>query len=116
MNDNPALLKNQDHACGREDAEASFNNTLKILGDFWTLRIIGALESGPMRFCEIERTLQNSNPVTLTNRLKKLEKFSYVARSAETVDRQSVSYALTTKGEKVLPVVASLRDLSVEPT
>lgn len=102
----------QTGVCDSIEAEAMLNDTLKVLGDFWTLRIIGALEAGPMRFCEIERKLQNSNPVTLTNRLKKLDEHGYITRHAEAVDKQSVSYELTARGQRVLPIVAALKDLS----
>ena len=100
--------------CNSTAAEDSFNNTLKVLGDFWVLRIIGALADSPKRFCELERTLKNSNPVTLTNRLKKLEEYAYVIRNVEGADKQSVSYRLTKKGLDVLPIVNSLKDFSSE--
>ena len=99
-------------SCNSTAAEDSFNNTLKVLGDFWVLRIIGALAGSPQRFCELERTLKNSNPVTLTNRLKKLEEHEYVERTAESTDKQSVSYALTNKGQAVLPIVESIKAFS----
>lgn len=107
---NPEVL--DDDTCNSTVAEDAFNNTLKVLGDFWVLRIIGALADHPQRFCELERTLKNSNPVTLTNRLKKLEEYNYVVRQAETNDKQSVSYALTPKGQAVLPIVESLKAFS----
>ena len=58
----------------------SCNASIKLLGDYWTLRIIDSLESGELRFCELQRQIDNLNPVTLTARLKKLE-------DAELIDR-----------------------------
>lgn len=112
MKTTPTDLKCSSNVQEDAQAEALFNDTLKILGDFWVLRIIGALASGPLRYCEIERTLKNSNPVTLTNRLKKLEDHHYINRMAEVTDKQSVSYQLTSSGEAVLPIVTALKQFS----
>lgn len=102
----------QDLVCESAETEATFNETLKVLGDFWVLRIISALENTPQRFCELERTLKNSNPVTLTKKLKKLEENGYLVRRSESTDRQSVNYLLTDKGRAVLPVVTEIKRLS----
>lgn len=86
--------------------------TLKLLGDFWTLRIIEALEPGTLRYCEIQRALENVNPVTLTNRLQKLEYAGLVARMEEVIDKISVSYNLTPRGREALPILAALGTFS----
>jgi len=88
--------------------DQSCTASIKLLGDFWTLRIIGALESGGLRFCELQRSVGNVNPVTLTDRLKKLEHAELVERSEETVDGCSVSYALTSLGREALPVISAI--------
>ncbi len=103
-----------DTGCDGAGAEEHFNETLRVLGDFWVLRVIGALETGPLRFCEIERILKNSNPVTLTNRLKKLEESHYISRITESLDKQSVSYELTQKGKASLPIIRALKNFSSE--
>lgn len=82
---------------------------LKILGDFWTLEIIQALRSDEKRFCLLERDIPNINPTTLTDRLKKLEKNSILKRKEETVDKLSVTYALTNKGKGILPVLKQIK-------
>ncbi len=81
---------------------------LRMLGDYWTLSVIQALQSGEKRFCEVERTLTGINPTTLTNRLKKLEKSLMIKRREETVDKLSVTYSLTEKGRAVLPVIREM--------
>lgn len=85
---------------------------LKLLGDFWTLRVVSALEAGEVRFCELQRLLDNVNPVTLTNRLKKLEEADLVRRTEESVDGCSVTYSLTRRGHQALPIVASINRFS----
>jgi DNA-binding HxlR family transcriptional regulator len=86
--------------------------TLKLLGDYWTLRIIDALEPGELRFCEVQRMVDNLNPVTLTDRLKKLEDANLVNRSEETVDKISVVYSLTHLGRETLPVLGAINTFS----
>mgnify|MGYP000856706474 FL=1 len=92
-------------------SQSSCKTTMKLLGDYWTLRIIEALgrhEGDGVRFCELQRSLDNVNPVTLTNRLKKLEQTKLVRRSHAAQDKISVSYALSSLGKDALTVIASL--------
>ncbi len=84
------------------------NDAISLLGDTWTLAIIGSLAKEEQRFCELQRSLDGLNPVTLTQRLKKLEKEKIISRKEETVDKISVVYALTTKGRSILPVIEEL--------
>lgn len=82
---------------------------LKMLGDFWILSIIQALRDGEKRFSQLERELPRVNPTTLTNRLKMLESKKIIQRKAETVDKLSVTYALTNKGQGILPVLKQIK-------
>ncbi len=88
------------------------SSTLKLLGDFWTLAIIDALASQELRFCEIERALPDINPVTLTNRLKKLEQTGLIERREETVDKLSVTYRLTKQGRGIMPILAAIQEFT----
>lgn len=85
-------------------------STLKLLGDYWTLRIIDALQADELRFCQVQRRVDNLNPVTLTDRLKKLEEAELVARTEDTVDKISVTYRLTERGMQALPVLDAIND------
>ena len=82
--------------------------SLRILGDFWTLRIIDALRGGQVRYCSLQRSVGNINPVTLTDRLKRLEQTGLIARIEDVTDRVSVAYELTALGREALPVVAAV--------
>ncbi len=82
---------------------------LKLLGDYVTLRIIDYLRSHELRFTELQRAIGDVNPVTLTNRLKKLESNGLVERREATVDRQSVAYSLTPLGQGLLPVLTEIQ-------
>jgi len=89
-------------------------NTLKLLGDYWTLRIIDALEPGQRRFCELQRSVDNLNPVTLTDRLKKLEDADLVKRTEDVVDKVSVVYSLSPHGREALPVIEAINTFSTQ--
>lgn len=84
------------------------NSAIKLLGDDHTLCIISSLSKDEQRFCELQRSLQMVNPVTLTDRLKKLEKAEIIQRKAETLDKLSVVYELTKKGKAILPVIEQI--------
>lgn len=88
------------------------NNGIKLLGDDWTLCIVSSLSKGGLRYCGIQRALNNVNPATLTNRLKKLEELDIVKRNEETVDKLSVVYELTDKGKAILPIINEIEKFS----
>ena len=94
--------------------ERCSKKVLQMLGDFWTLSIIQALSDGEMRFSQIQREVEGVNPVTLTNRLKRLEESGLVERQKETLDKLSVTYSLTKKGDGILPVLREIRMFSAK--
>ena len=79
--------------------------SLKLLGDFWTLRIIDSLRERELRFCEVQRSVDNLNPATLTDRLQKLEIAGLLSRDTDPNNKMSVSYSLTDSGRAALPVL-----------
>lgn len=85
-------------------------STLKLLGDYHVLRILDALQAGELRFCEVQRTVDNLNPVTLTDRLKKLEEAELISRTEDTVDKVAVTYSLTDRGSRTVPVLTAIND------
>lgn len=84
--------------------------TLKLLGDFWSLRIIDSLSNGELRYCELQRMVGNVNPVTLTNRLKNLQDKKIISRRE--LSRAEVVYSLTALGQKALPVLAAVNNFA----
>lgn len=85
---------------------------LEMFGDYQTLSIVDTLAIGEMRYCELQRALDNMNPVTLARRLKKLEDDGIIERREETIDKLSVSYRLLAKGEHMLPVLRSIKEFA----
>lgn len=82
---------------------------IRILGDSWNLVIVEVLTKKPRRFNEIQRLIGNICPVTLADRLKKLEHDRVVKRYEETVDKLSVVYELTDKGRGILPILREIK-------
>lgn len=84
--------------------------SLKILGDYWTLRIIDELSREPLRFCELERRLEGVNTATLTKRLKAMYDDGLVARNE--LSRADVTYALSGLGIETLPLIDAVNHFS----
>lgn len=80
-------------------------STLKMFGDFWILYIIDVMRDKEVRFSQLKRDVKGINPVTLTDRLKRLEAAKLIKRDVETLDKQSVTYSLTSLGKGALPIV-----------
>lgn len=91
-----------------QELHGDCDQTMKVIGDYWTLAIIRDLDKKEMRFCEIQRAVEGINPVTLTSRLKKLEELGLLHRQEESLDKQSVTYRLTEKGLGLRPIIASI--------
>ncbi len=86
--------------------------TLKLLGDYTTLRIIDVLRTVELRFTELQRALGDTNSVTLTKRLKHLEAAGILDRREATFDRQSVTYSLSEIGKGLLPVIGAIQSFT----
>ena len=82
---------------------------LKVFGDAWTLFIVDALGGGSKRFSELERSIPDICPVTLSGRLRKLETLGFINREEKTLDKLSVSYSLTRQGADMLPIIRKMR-------
>jgi DNA-binding HxlR family transcriptional regulator len=95
--------------------EPECKGAMKLIGDYWTLRIISALgQSGPTRFCDVQRAVDNCNPVTLTDRLKKLEAAHLLVRTDETGEKNCVTYDLTSLGREALPIIRAIDKFSAK--
>jgi len=80
---------------------------VQILGDKWTSLIIRALTSGPQRFTELENSL-GIGPRTLSQRLEFLTEREVITKTQFAEVPPRVEYALTKKGEDLMPVLQSM--------
>ena len=83
--------------------------TAEIVCGKWTLLLIRDLAAGNSRFCELERSLEGISPRTLSLRLRALEEEGIVERHTYPEVPPRVEYALTRKGEALVPLVDDMR-------
>src|SRR5437667_12906382 len=90
--------------------DACFCRTADVVCRKWTLLVIRDLAEGRSRFCELERSLAGISPRTLSLRLRALEEEGIVERHTYPEVPPRVEYALTPKGEALLPIIDSMRE------
>ena len=83
--------------------------TADIISGKWTLLVIRDLADGNRRFCELERSLAGISPRTLSLRLRALEEHGILARNTYPEVPPRVEYALTEKGEALVPLIDDMR-------
>jgi DNA-binding HxlR family transcriptional regulator len=83
--------------------------TADIVCGKWTLLLVRELSEGCSRFCELERSLAGISPRTLSLRLRALEEEGIVERATFSEVPPRVEYALTTKGQALLPIIDGMR-------
>ena len=83
--------------------------TSEIISGKWTLLVIRDLSDGSKRFCELERSLEGISPRTLSLRLRALEEQGVVKRHTYPEVPPRVEYALTEKGEALVPLIEDMR-------
>jgi len=77
------------------------------LGKKWVLEIIYYLRERK-RFCQLQDSIGNINPATLSSRLKDLEKDGIIHRFEIIGGPRHVEYELTQKGRDLMPLLHSL--------
>ena len=83
-------------------------SAMEIIGNKWTALILRDLYSGPKRFSELERSVQGINPRTLSQRLDDLEQHKIISRQSFAEVPPRTEYALTKKGEDLVPVLKQM--------
>jgi DNA-binding HxlR family transcriptional regulator len=85
--------------------------SLKILSDYWTLRVIDELSDNiTLRFNEIERRLETVNTATLSKRLKEMHESGLINRTENS--RADVAYCLTELGKQAIPLLVAVNNFS----
>lgn len=82
---------------------------LDLLANKWSALAIGALETQPRRFGELQRQLQGVSPKVLTQTLRRLEESGFVDRTIYPAVPLHVEYSLTTLGRSVAEPLSGLR-------
>lgn len=80
-------------------------SAMQIIGNKWTALILRDLAAGPSHFCELEKSVGNINPRTLSQRLDGLEEHGIITKQAANESSTRPEYELTAKGRALLPVL-----------
>jgi DNA-binding HxlR family transcriptional regulator len=83
-------------------------SAMGIIGSKWTALILRDLFSGPKRFCELEKSVGNINPRTLSQRLDDLESHGIISKRSFAEVPPRIEYTLTQKGQDLLPVLKQM--------
>jgi len=87
---------------------------LKVIGGKWSMSIIYILFSGKKRFSELERTIPHINVRMLVKELKSLAENGIITREVFATVPPTVEYTLTSKGEKLEPIINDIYSWGVE--
>jgi DNA-binding HxlR family transcriptional regulator len=83
-------------------------DVLDRVGDKWSLLIMGMLETGPLRFTALQKTIPGISQRMLTHTLKNLQRDGLLSRRSFAEIPPRVEYSLTPLGQTLLPVVIEL--------
>ncbi|MFB7665398.1 winged helix-turn-helix transcriptional regulator [Kitasatospora sp. NPDC056138] len=103
-------------ATGRHDkhdvyaAQCPCRPLLDLLANKWSALAIGALETGPRRFGELQRHLEGVSPKVLTQTLRRLEDAGFLSRTVYPAVPLHVEYELTDLGHSVARPLSGLRE------
>ena len=81
---------------------------MEIVGNKWTALILRDLVNGPKRFGELEKSVGNINPRTLSQRLDDLEEYGILSRKSYAEVPPRCEYRLTEKGRDLIPVLKQM--------
>ena len=81
---------------------------MEIIGNKWTALILRDLFSGPKRFCELEKSVGNINPRTLSQRLDDLEAHQIITKQSFAEVPPRTEYSLTQKGRDLQPILQQM--------
>jgi DNA-binding HxlR family transcriptional regulator len=86
-----------------------FHAAVELVGKRWAGAILWALAEGPHYFAELKQAVPGVSDRLLSRRLRELEGEDLVERSVHAGSPARVSYALTDKGEAIVPALRELR-------
>jgi DNA-binding HxlR family transcriptional regulator len=108
--------KAPDHAdaggCARGDVALA--RAFEFLGKRWNGMVLGNLSAGPAGFSELSRATEGISDSVLAERLSDLTAAGLVTRTVEPGPPLSVSYALTDRGEALIPALNQISRWAVE--
>lgn len=99
-------------ACERGDAALA--RAFTLLGKRWTGVVLGSLRPGPAGFRELARAIGGVSDSVLSDRLVELTESGLISRTVDPGPPVTVSYALTARGEALMPALHHLAQWAQE--
>jgi len=87
---------------------------MDVIGGKWKPHILWKIKDAPLRFMAIQEKLPAISQKMLTRQLRALEADRLITRTEYSGMPPRVEYALTERGQTVIPVLASLKDWAEE--
>jgi DNA-binding HxlR family transcriptional regulator len=104
------MMHKMSHTPLEETGNCPIARTAALVGDMWTILIVRDLMHGPRRFGQLQESLGNVSPKTLSQRLKMLEHANILTRHAFPEIPPRVEYTLTEKGAALSHVIEAMRE------
>jgi len=101
-------MKSTDTKLVLEPRVGCIATAMTIIGNKWTALILRDLSDGPKRFTELEKSVGQINPRTLSQRLDDLEKHKIISKSVFAEAPPRITYSLTEKGHNLLPILRQM--------
>ena len=105
----PVQSTKEDNRTGIPEHCPRFEQAAEVLGKRWTGLILRLLQSGPMRFSELESRIPKLSPRMLSQRLRELEEEEIITRDVRSDRSIMVVYTLTDKGKAMMPIIEELK-------
>ena len=88
------------------------SQVLAVIGHRWTVQVLWALDLAdrPLRFRELQRSLEPITQKELTNRLRELEASGMVHRTVYAEVPPRVEYRMTELGQTIMPLLVALAE------
>ncbi|MFD4943729.1 winged helix-turn-helix transcriptional regulator [Streptomyces sp. NPDC058239] len=102
--------------CARwDEKDADFiREILDLVGDKWSMLVIGALAAGDARYSDLDTTIPAISRRMLTLTLKRLQRSGLVDRTSYAEVRPRVEYSLTALGASLLSAIEPLAAWSAD--
>ncbi len=88
--------------------------TIDVIGGKWSMWIIWSLLDKTLRFGELKKCIPGITEKMLIQQLRSLEDYKVVSRKVYTQVPPKVEYSLTEHGEKLKPILMSIRSWGTE--
>ncbi|WP_040810049.1 winged helix-turn-helix transcriptional regulator [Nocardia concava] len=96
-----------------EHGACPMTDTLRRVGDKWSVLLLALLGGRPYHFNELHRAIEGISQRMLTRTLRSLEADGLISRTVFSTLPPTVEYALTPLGESLLRPLSALADWAV---